>query len=90
VCASLEIKTEQTRRLDDDEKALRSMQTLWGTQEMSVINESGLYSLILGSRKVAGVVAKGVALKKRRCAVGQVDGGCRQSCRRQRLKKSGC
>lgn len=51
VCAVLGITTEQTRRLDDDEKGLHSTQTPSGTQQMVVINESGLYSLILGSRK---------------------------------------
>jgi hypothetical protein len=51
VCAVLGIATEQTRRLDDDEKGLRSMQTPGGTQSMTTVNESGLYSLILGSRK---------------------------------------
>jgi prophage antirepressor-like protein len=51
VCAVLEINISQTRRLDDDEKGLRSVQTLGGNQEMLCINESGLYSLILGSRK---------------------------------------
>ena len=51
VCAALTVKTEQTRRLDEDEKGLRIVQTLGGDQEMTVINESGLYSLILTSRK---------------------------------------
>lgn len=51
VCAALSITNEQTRRLDEDEKGLRSIQTPGGQQEMTVINESGLYSLILGSRK---------------------------------------
>jgi prophage antirepressor-like protein len=51
VCAALTVKTEQTRRLDADEKGLRIVQTLGGDQEMTVINESGLYSLILTSRK---------------------------------------
>jgi prophage antirepressor-like protein len=51
VCAAMTISTEQTRRLDDDEKGLRTMQTLGGQQEMVTINESGLYSLILTSRK---------------------------------------
>ena len=51
VCASIGIKTEQTRRLDDDEKDLHLTQTPSGQQEMTIINESGLYSLILGSRK---------------------------------------
>ena len=51
VCAALNIANEQTRRLDKDEKGLRLTQTPGGQQEMIVINESGLYSLILGSRK---------------------------------------
>lgn len=51
VCAALSIRTEQIRRLDDDEKGLRLIQTLGGEQEMSVINESGLYHLIMTSRK---------------------------------------
>lgn len=41
-----------TRHLDDDEKGLSIVQTLGGDQEMLVINESGLYSAILRSRKV--------------------------------------
>lgn len=51
VCTALTISTEQTRRLDDDEKGLRTVQTPGGQQEMVAINESGLYSLILTSRK---------------------------------------
>lgn len=51
VCEALTISTEATRRLDDDEKGLRNVQTLGGQQEMTIINESGLYSLILTSRK---------------------------------------
>ena len=38
-------------RLDDDEKGVSSIDTLGGAQQMAVINESGLYSLVLGSRK---------------------------------------
>ena len=38
-------------RLDDDEKGVSSIDTLGGAQQMTVINESGLYSLVLGSRK---------------------------------------
>lgn len=40
-----------TRHLDDDEKGLSIVQTLGGDQEMLIINESGLYSAILRSRK---------------------------------------
>lgn len=38
-------------RLDTDEKGARLMDTLGGPQEMTVINESGLYSVILRSDK---------------------------------------
>ena len=38
-------------RLDADEKGVASIDTLGGAQEMAIINESVLYSLILGSRK---------------------------------------
>lgn len=51
VCAAIDIGTEQIRRLDDDEKGLHLTQTPGGKQEMSIINESGLYALILRSRK---------------------------------------
>ncbi|MCC7227373.1 MAG: Bro-N domain-containing protein [Burkholderiaceae bacterium] len=51
ICAALTITTEQTRRLDEDEKGLRTVQTPGGRQEMVCISESGLYSLILTSRK---------------------------------------
>jgi anti-repressor protein len=51
VCNVLEIGTEQTRRLDNDEKGLHLTQTLGGNQEMVIVNEAGLYNLILGSRK---------------------------------------
>lgn len=40
-----------TRHLDDDEKGLSIVQTLGGSQELITINESGLYSAILRSRK---------------------------------------
>ncbi|WP_417064447.1 phage antirepressor KilAC domain-containing protein [Gordonibacter urolithinfaciens] len=42
--------THMTRRLDDDEKGLHSMETLGGKQSMNVISEPGLYSAILGSK----------------------------------------
>ena len=40
-----------TRRLDDDEKGVQKLHTPGGEQEMTIINESGLYSAILGSTK---------------------------------------
>ncbi|WP_434345712.1 Bro-N domain-containing protein [Myxococcus virescens] len=51
VCAALTINTEQTRRLGEDEKGLRSVQTPGGPQEMTVVNEPGLYVLTFTSRK---------------------------------------
>ena len=43
--------SDMTRMLDDDEKATRTVRTVGGDQELTVINESGLYSAILKSRK---------------------------------------
>lgn len=40
-----------TRRLDDEEKGVQKLHTLGGDQEVTVINESGLYNAILGSSK---------------------------------------
>lgn len=53
VCAALGISRtdDGVSRLDDDEKGADSIRTPGGDQEMTIINESGLYSLILGSRK---------------------------------------
>ena len=53
VCQALTIENHRNvlARLDDDEKGVHSMDTLGGRQELAVINESGLYSLILSSRK---------------------------------------
>ncbi len=55
VCRVLEIADTGTaaRRLDDDEKGVHSMHTLGGPQGATIINESGLYSLVLTSRKPA-------------------------------------
>lgn len=53
VCRVLEIGNPSmaASRLDDDERGISSIDTPSGTQEMVIINESGLYSLILTSRK---------------------------------------
>lgn len=53
VCAALTIGNNRMalERLDDDEKGVSSMDTLGGNQTLSIINESGLYALILTSRK---------------------------------------
>jgi len=53
VCDALDISKyrDAVARLDDDEGRPVIVDTLGGPQEMTAINESGLYSLILGSRK---------------------------------------
>lgn len=53
VCRALEVGETHValRRLDDDEKGRYSIPTPGGEQKMSVINEPGLYTLVLGSRK---------------------------------------
>ncbi|ECI5662361.1 BRO-N domain-containing protein [Salmonella enterica] len=50
VCTAIDIDVTQTRKLDGDERGLYSIQTLSGSQQMSIINESGLYTLILRCR----------------------------------------
>lgn len=42
--------SDMNRRLDDDEKGTRSMRTPGGTQELTVVNEPGLYNAVLGSK----------------------------------------
>ena len=53
VCQALTIENHRNvlARLDDDEKGVQSMDTPGGRQELATVNESGLYSLILTSRK---------------------------------------
>lgn len=60
VCDILELGNSRMalERLDDDEKGVSSIDTLGGTQEMQVINEPGLYSLVLGSRKPEAKIFK--------------------------------
>lgn len=53
VCDALEINntSKALERIDADEKGITSSYTPSGIQEMLIVNESGLYTLILGSRK---------------------------------------
>ncbi|NCE63728.1 hypothetical protein D1159_03825 [Pseudoflavonifractor sp. 524-17] len=53
VCRALEISDtwNALQRLDDDEKGTCSISTPGGEQKMNIVNEPGLYSLVLGSRK---------------------------------------
>lgn len=53
VCSVLEISNNRNiaARLEDDEKGVTLVDTLGGAQNMTIINESGLYSVILRSDK---------------------------------------
>lgn len=51
VLSTLSLDRKALERLDDDEKGVNSIHTPGGAQEMTVVNESGLYNLVLGSRK---------------------------------------
>lgn len=53
VCRALEIANNRDAltRLDADEKGVASTDTPGGEQEMAIVNEPGLYTLVLGSRK---------------------------------------
>ena len=53
VCKALELGNPSmtVERLDDDEKGISTIDTLGGKQRMAIINEPGLYSLVITSRK---------------------------------------
>lgn len=53
VCDALGIANSRDAlaRLDDDEKGVGLTDTLGGAQEMTIVNEPGLYTLVLSSRK---------------------------------------
>jgi prophage antirepressor-like protein len=53
VCSVLKIQNirQNLGKLDDDEKGVCTVYTLGGAQQMAIVNEPGLYSLILTSRK---------------------------------------
>jgi len=53
VCRALDIQNtaDALSRLDDDEKGVDSIYTPGGEQELLIVNEPGLYALVLGSRK---------------------------------------
>lgn len=53
VCNALGIHRTAVTRLDADEKGLRLTLTPGGPQQVGIINESGLYRLICGSKKPA-------------------------------------
>ena len=47
----IEDATHAVRGLDDDEKALRKMETPGGMQDMTIVSEAGLYTLLMRSNK---------------------------------------
>ncbi len=53
VCRALDLcdTSKALDRLDDDEKGTSLIRTLGGEQKMNIVNEPGLYTLVLGSRK---------------------------------------
>ena len=53
VCRVLDIinSRDALSRLDDDEKGVVSTDTLGGPQQAAIVSESGLYALVLSSRK---------------------------------------
>ena len=53
VCKALDLGNASMTlsRLDDDEKGVSLIDTLGGLQNMVTVNEPGLYTLVLGSRK---------------------------------------
>lgn len=53
VCRALELSDthKAVARLDDDEKGRNSIPTPGGLQDVTIVNEPGLYTLVLGSRK---------------------------------------
>lgn len=80
VCAVLELDRQQdsVRYLDDDEKGACLVDTSSGKQSMTVINESGLYSLILRSRKrVPSEILKLLPQGARMALPSNGDPGCR-------------
>ena len=51
VLSTISLDSKALERLDDDEKGVNSIHTPGGVQEMTTVNEPGLYALVLGSRK---------------------------------------
>lgn len=53
VCRALDHSNSRMalKRLDDDEKGASSFYTPGGEQKMTIVNEPGLYALVMGSRK---------------------------------------
>lgn len=60
VCKALSISNHRDAlgRLDEDEKGVALTDTLGGKQNLTIVNEPGLYTLVLGSRKPAAKAFK--------------------------------
>lgn len=60
ICDALGLSnpSQQTSKLDHDEKGISSIDTHGGTQNLVLVNESGLYSLVIQSRKPAAKTFK--------------------------------
>jgi prophage antirepressor-like protein len=60
VCKALGLQNprQAVSRLDEDERGVATMDTPGGRQQVTTINESGLYSLILTSRKAEAKLFK--------------------------------
>ena len=56
VLSTLSLDRKALERLDDDEKGVNSIHTPGGPQDMTVVNESGLFNLVLGSRKPEAIL----------------------------------
>lgn len=80
VCAVLEHTnpTKAVLRLEEDEKGLTTIQGAFGSQDLNVVNESGLYNLIFTSRKPQ-------AKAFRRWVTGEVLPSIRRTGRYERL-----
>lgn len=50
-CLDISDVSSSTRDFDEDEKGKHTMQTLGGEQKVTVLSESGMYRLVLKSRK---------------------------------------
>lgn len=53
LCAVLDLRNPRQvlERLDDDERGVHLTDTLGGAQPMNIVSESGMFGLVLGSRK---------------------------------------
>jgi prophage antirepressor-like protein len=66
VCEALDLTSPHkvAERLDDDEKGRSLIPTLGGKQKFTIINESGLYNVILRSDKQQAEKFKRLAMSK--------------------------